>query len=51
MQPVRTAPNYYIKRKPSLMENFEKFLRISESLLLNKYTEEKAQAQLHSFVP
>ena len=41
MVPARIIPDYYIKRKPSLMENFEKFLRISENILLDKFTAEK----------
>lgn len=33
--------DYYVKMKPTLMENFEKFLGISRNLLLDKFTEEK----------
>ena len=43
MAPARIVPDYYVKRKISLMENFEKFLRISDSLLLDKFSEEKVK--------
>lgn len=34
--------DYYVKQKPKLMEQFDKFLRITKDILVKKYSESKA---------
>lgn len=35
--------DYYIKQKPKLMEQFDKFLRITKDILIKKYSDSKAE--------
>jgi hypothetical protein len=35
--------DYYIKQKPKLMEQFDKFLRITKDILVEQYTDSKAE--------
>ena len=36
---VKTITDYYIKRKPKIMAQFDKFLGISKDILLNQFNE------------
>jgi len=40
---VKTITDYYIKRKPKMMAQFDKFLGISKDILLNKFNESKIE--------
>ncbi|MFX1328391.1 MAG: L-2-amino-thiazoline-4-carboxylic acid hydrolase [Promethearchaeota archaeon] len=41
--PVKEVKDYYLKNKPKLMNQFNKFLHISEGILLKKFNEEQIE--------